>query len=88
MIFPLINPFWAIDNFMALWAKEGGAMSEPYLRKGYIVPGPDGQAYEILEDVFKGYLVKASQFKALGGAPEPKDNTEMPDWLAKVVCPL
>ena len=48
---------------------------------GYRFDGPAGQAYELTQDLHEGDLILASHFRALNGAPEPKDHEPMPAWL-------
>lgn len=45
------------------------------------VYGPDGQGYEIVEDIPFGSSLHVSQFKPFGGAPEPRPGMKMPEWL-------
>lgn len=49
--------------------------------KGHKFYGPNGQGYELTEDVITGQTVRADHFKPFGGAPVPKPNHPMPDWL-------
>ncbi|RUX96158.1 MULTISPECIES: hypothetical protein [unclassified Mesorhizobium] len=60
-------------------------MTEPLYRAGHRFEGPDGQGYELIADVVIGEFVKADQFKALNGAPEPEEGKRMPEWLSKQV---
>jgi hypothetical protein len=55
-------------------------MSE--FKKGRRFIGPGGQAYELLQDAEDNAPIMADQFKAIGGAPEPRDGEDMPLWLS------
>lgn len=66
------------------WEKQERAMKIFYA-KGHIICGPNGQGYRLTRDVFPGDAVKASDFEPFGGAPEPKQNEPMVDWLAEAV---
>lgn len=57
----------------------------PLYRAGHRFEGPDGQSYELLNDVISGRPIMACEFKPLNGAPEPRTGQQMPDWLAKQV---
>ncbi|RUU93336.1 hypothetical protein EOB59_03265 [Mesorhizobium sp. M7A.F.Ca.MR.176.00.0.0] len=56
---------------------------DPYLSAGHRFEGPDGQAYELTRDVFPHEHMKADQFRALNGAPEPEEGRSMPEWLSR-----
>ena len=56
-------------------------MSEPMFRKGHEFHGPDGQGYRLTCDVFRHEQLKAWQFEAFGGAPEPEPGHALPSWL-------
>ncbi|TGR83584.1 hypothetical protein EN866_33935 [Mesorhizobium sp. M2D.F.Ca.ET.223.01.1.1] len=60
-------------------------MTEPLYRAGHRFEGPDGQAYELLNDVISGRPIMACEFVPLNGAPQPQSGKEMPAWLAQQV---
>jgi hypothetical protein len=60
-------------------------MSAPLYRAGHRFDGPDGQFYTLTRDVETFAQVKASDFQAGGGAPEPERSIEMPMWLRRQV---
>ena len=63
-------------------------MDKPFLHKGHRFDGPGGQAYELARDVYEGDFHVASDFVAIGGAPEPVEGMLMPDWLSIQIRPL
>lgn len=54
---------------------------------GHIFIGPDGQEYRLLKDAHAGEAIRADQFEAFGGAPEPESHTPIPDWLQALIKP-
>jgi hypothetical protein len=60
-------------------------MDDILIYRDTIVHGPDGQGYRITRNVRRGEPVCTTDFEALNGAPQPKPNEPMPDWLARFV---
>lgn len=53
--------------------------------KGTVIQGPDGQGYRITRDIELYDLVKAADFEAFGGAPEPRGGERMPIWVTRFI---
>lgn len=52
-------------------------------KKDHIFRGPDGQGYRVTRDCIPGEAITPELFAPFGGAPVPKGDEPMPDWLAK-----
>ena len=56
--------------------------------KGLKIHGPDGMGYEITRDLVRHTAIMAADFKAFGGAPEPRTGEQVPIWLSEPLIDL
>ncbi|MBN9547324.1 MAG: hypothetical protein J0H31_00120, partial [Alphaproteobacteria bacterium] len=63
--------------------KDQRMTDAPLYPAGHRFEWPDGQVYELLNDVIAGRPIMACEFKPLNGAPQPRTGHEMPVWLAQ-----
>lgn len=55
------------------------------LQKGKIFDGPNGQGYVVTRDLEAYDRISISDLSPFGGAPDPKEDETLPDWLCEQI---
>jgi hypothetical protein len=55
------------------------------IKKGHVFKGPNGQGYELTQDIEDTTEVSTHHFEPFGGAPVPVQGEPMPEFLLKQI---